>query len=63
MSAGQIRSLYAAMPDRLARSRRKFGRGLALAEKIFIAHCHDFESQEWFKAGSALNAAQAGGSH
>ena len=42
MAAEQIRSLYASMPDRLARARRKFGRGLTLAEKIFVAHCDDF---------------------
>ena len=54
MSAEPIRSLYAAMPDRLARARQKFGRGLTLAEKILVAHCHDFERQEWERGKAIL---------
>jgi len=54
MSAEPIRSLYAAMPDRLARARQKFGRPLTLAEKILVAHCHDFESQEWERGKAIL---------
>src|SRR5437899_1935615 len=54
MAAEQIRSLYASMPDRLARARRKFGRGLTLAEKIFVAHCDDFGKQEWERGKAML---------
>ena len=41
MSVEQIETLYAAMPDRLARARRTFGRPLTLAEKILVAHAID----------------------
>jgi len=54
MAAEQIRSLYASMPDRLARARRKFGRNLTLAEKIFVTHCDDFENQEWERGKANL---------
>jgi len=54
MSAEPIRSLYAAMSDRLARARQKFGRGLTLAEKILVAHCHDFENQQWERGKAIL---------
>jgi len=47
MSAAQVKSLYASMPENLAKARRKFGRPLTLSEKILVAHCHDFEKQEW----------------
>jgi len=53
MSA-QIRSLYASMPDRLARARQTFGRGLTLAEKILVAHCHNFDGQEWERGRAIL---------
>src|SRR5439155_19880065 len=53
MSA-QIRSLYASMPDRLVRARKKFGRPLTLSEKILVAHCHDFETQEWQRGKAIL---------
>src|SRR5437660_14732 len=53
MSA-QIRSLYASMPDRLVRARKKFGRPLALTEKILVAHAHDFESQQWERGKAIL---------
>ena len=53
MSA-QIRSLYASMSDRLSRARTTFGRGLTLAEKILVAHCHDFASQEWDRGRATL---------
>src|SRR5207245_2125131 len=53
MSA-QIRSLYASMPDRLARARKLFGRPLTPSEKILVAHCHDFETQEWQRGKAIL---------
>jgi aconitate hydratase len=49
-----IRTLYAAMPDRLARARRAFGHPLTLTEKILVTHCHDFDSQEWSRGKAIL---------
>jgi len=56
MSAAEphVRTLYAAMPDRLARARRTFGRPLTLTEKILVAHCWDFESQTWERGKAIL---------
>jgi len=34
MSAAQVKSLYASMPDRLGQARKKFNRPLTLTEKI-----------------------------
>jgi aconitate hydratase len=54
MSAQQIEALYASMPDRIARARQKFGRPLTLAEKIFVAHCWDFDRQTWERGKAIL---------
>jgi aconitate hydratase len=54
MSAQQIRSLFASMPDRLAKARRTFGRPLTLTEKILVAHCWDFERQTWDRGRAIL---------
>src|SRR5438552_9166905 len=50
----QIRALYTAMPDRLARARRTFGRPLTLTEKILVAHCWDFDAQTWERGKAIL---------
>jgi aconitate hydratase len=47
MAVDQIKRLYESMPGRLERARKRFGRGLTLAEKILVAHADDFEAQEW----------------
>jgi aconitate hydratase len=49
-----IRALYAAMPERLARARREWGRPLTLAEKILVAHVHDWGSQAWERGRATL---------
>src|SRR5512132_2378220 len=54
MSAEAVAALYGSMPDRLAKARTKFGRGLTLAEKILVAHCHDFDHQEWERGKAIL---------
>jgi len=54
MSAQQIASLYASMPDRLAQARKQFGRPLTLAEKILVAHCWDLERQTWERGKAIL---------
>jgi aconitate hydratase len=47
MAVDQIKRLYESLPGRLERARKRFGRGLTLAEKILVAHADDFEAQEW----------------
>ncbi len=54
MFAEQIRSLYASMPERLARARKAFGRPLTLTEKILAAHCWDFDRQTWERGKAIL---------
>ncbi|MBI4255836.1 MAG: aconitate hydratase [Candidatus Rokubacteria bacterium] len=54
MSAQQIRSVYASMPERLAQARKTFGRPLTLAEKILVAHCWDFGAQAWERGKAIL---------
>src|ERR671918_2050202 len=54
MSVSHVRSLYASMPERIAHARQSFGRPLTLSEKIFVAHCHDFDSQVWERGKAIL---------
>ncbi len=54
MSAAQIEKLYASLPERLAKARRKFGRPLTFAEKIFVAHAFDFDAQQWERGKAQL---------
>ncbi|MCI0546370.1 MAG: aconitate hydratase [Candidatus Rokubacteria bacterium] len=54
MAADQIRRLYASMPEKLERARRRFGRGLTLAEKILVAHALDVDRQEWERGKAQL---------
>ncbi len=50
----QVRGLYAAMPERLARARQTWGRPLTLTEKILVSHVHDWESQVWERGVAQL---------
>jgi aconitate hydratase len=54
MSADEIRGLYMAMPERLARARQTFGRPLTLTEKILVGHCWDFDTQRWERGKAML---------
>ncbi|HEU4371279.1 MAG TPA: aconitate hydratase [Methylomirabilota bacterium] len=54
MSVSQVRSVYASMPDRIARARRSFGRPLTLTEKILAAHAWDFDAQVWARGKAIL---------
>ena len=54
MGAADIRKLYEAMPERLARARKKFGRPLTLTEKILVAHADDFDAQHWERGKANL---------
>jgi len=53
-AAAQIRSLYTAMPARLAQARKVFGRPLTLAEKILVAHAWSFDEQAWERGKAIL---------
>jgi aconitate hydratase A / 2-methylisocitrate dehydratase len=50
----QMRSLYASMPDALARARTSFGRPLTLSDKILVAHTWDFAAQRWERGRAIL---------
>jgi aconitate hydratase len=54
MAVDRIRRLYESMPATLDRARRRFGRGLTLAEKILAAHADDFDAQEWHRGRAQL---------
>src|SRR6266542_299814 len=54
MAVDQIERLYESMPAKLAAARRRFGRGLTLAEKILVAHADDFAKQEWSRGKAQL---------
>ena len=49
-----VRALYGEMPERLARARREWNRPLTLAEKILIAHVHDWGAQTWERGKATL---------
>ena len=49
----EARTLYATMPERIARARRDWKRPLTLSEKILVSHAHDWEHQTW-ERGKAL---------
>lgn len=54
MSLELAKKLYAKMPDVLAKARKKFGRGLTVAEKILVSHADDFEAQQWERGKAML---------
>ncbi len=54
LSVAEIRAIYAAMPERLARARRAFGRPLTLTEKVLVAHSWDVDSQQWERGKAIL---------
>jgi len=54
MAADQIKRLYESMPAKLEHARRRFGRGLTLAEKILVSHAADFDAQEWSRGQAQL---------
>ncbi len=47
MSIDLAEKLYAKMSDSFAKARKKFGRGLTLAEKVLVSHADNFETQTW----------------
>jgi aconitate hydratase len=54
MSLELAKQLYAKMPGILDKARKKFGRGLTLAEKILVSHADDFDSQVWERGKAML---------
>ena len=54
MSMDIAKSLYAKMPGVCTRARKKFGRGLTLAEKILVSHADDFDMQAWERGKAML---------
>jgi aconitate hydratase len=54
MSLELARKLYSQMPDVLAKARKKFGRGLPLADKILAAHADNFDAQTWERGKAML---------
>ncbi len=54
MSMDLAKNLYAKMPDALAKARKKFGRGLTLAEKILVSHADNFDTQTWERGKAML---------
>src|SRR6267378_4375979 len=54
MSMDIAKNLYAKMPDLFAKARKKFGRGLTLAEKVLVSHADNFETQIWERGKAML---------
>lgn len=54
MSMDLAKTLYAKMPDLFAKARKKFGRGLTLAEKILVSHADNFDTQIWERGKAML---------
>src|SRR5215216_468009 len=54
MSMDLAKTLYAKMPDLFAKARKKFGRGLTLAEKILVSHADNLETQAWERGKAML---------
>jgi aconitate hydratase len=54
MSLDLAKNLYASMPEKLAKARKKFGRALTLTEKILVAHADNFDTQVWERGKAML---------
>ena len=54
MSMDLAKNLYVKMPDVFAKARKKFGRGLTLAEKVLVSHADDFDTQMWERGKAML---------
>ncbi len=54
MSMDLAKNLYAKMPDVFAKARKKFGRGLTLAEKVLVSHADNFDTQTWERGKAML---------
>ena len=54
MSMDLAKNLYAKMPDVFAKAKKKFDRGLTLAEKVLVSHADNFETQTWERGKAML---------
>ena len=54
MSMDLAKKLYAKMPDVFAKARKKFCRGLTLAEKVLVSHADNFDTQTWERGKAML---------
>src|SRR5579884_2419782 len=54
MSLEIAQKLYASMPEKLAKARKKFGRALTLTEKILVSHADNFDTQVWERGKAQL---------
>jgi aconitate hydratase len=54
MSMDLAKNLYLKMPEVIAKARKKFGRGLTLAEKVLVSHADNFETQTWERGKAML---------
>lgn len=55
MSLEIAQKLYAKMPGLYEKARKRFGRGLTLAEKILVAHADNFDAQVWERGKAMLS--------
>ncbi|MBI4401782.1 MAG: aconitate hydratase [Nitrospirae bacterium] len=55
MSLELVKKLYASMPEKLAKARKKFGRPLTLSEKILVSHADNFDTQVWDRGKAMLS--------
>lgn len=54
MSMDLAKKLYTKMPDIFGKARKKFGRGLTLAEKILVSHADNIDTQTWERGKAML---------
>ena len=54
MSIDLAKNLYAKMPGVFDKARKKFGRGLTLAEKVLVSHADNFDAQNWERGKAML---------
>lgn len=54
MSIDLVKNVYAKMPGAIDAARKKFGRGLTLAEKILVSHADNFDTQVWERGKAML---------
>ncbi len=55
MSIDLAKNLYTKMPDVFTKARKKFGRGLTLAEKVLVSHADNFDTQTWERGKAMLS--------
>ena len=54
MSIDLVKNVYVNMPGAVETARKKFGRGLTLAEKILVSHADNLDAQVWERGKAML---------